>query len=149
VTGRIRVVVAEQVPGPDARVPGLARALRDAGMEVIYTGPGQTPEQVVHTALQEDADVIGLAVGAESAQLAELVELLARRDAEDVLVFAAEPGGPGGPGGPAGPGGSGPESRGSGGSGPESDEPGGFTVFGPGTSPARIAAWVRDRLGSP
>jgi methylmalonyl-CoA mutase C-terminal domain/subunit len=143
VTGRIRVVVAEQVPGPDARVPGLARALRDAGMEVIYTGPVQTPEQIVLTALQEDADVIGLSVGAGSAQLAKLVELLARRDAEDVLVFAAEPGGP------AEPGGSGPESGSPGGSGPESDGPGGVTVFGPGTSPARIAAWVRDRLRSP
>ena len=142
-TGRIRVVVAEQVPGPDARVPGLARALRDAGMEVIYTGPGQTPEQIVLTALQEDADSIGLSVGPASAQLAELVELLARRDADDVLVFAAEPGGPAEPD-PAGP-----DPAGPGGPGPGSDGPGGVTVFGPGTSPARIAAWVRDRLGSP
>jgi methylmalonyl-CoA mutase C-terminal domain/subunit len=144
VTGRIRVVVSE--PGPDGGVPGLARALRDAGMEVIYAGSRQTPEQIVQTALQEDADVIGLAVGPGTppALLAELVELLARRDAEDVLVFAAtvEPGGvdPA----PAGPELAEPEPA-----EPELADQGGATVFAPGTGPERIVDWVRDRSGSP
>jgi methylmalonyl-CoA mutase C-terminal domain/subunit len=133
VTGRIRVVVSEPSSGPG--VAGLARALRDAGMEVIYTGPGQTPEQIVHTALQEDADVVGLAAGAAAAELVDVVGLLARRDAEDVLVFAAAPDGSDG----SGPDGSGPDFAGT----------RGATVFAPGTSLAEIVEWVRDRSGSP
>jgi methylmalonyl-CoA mutase C-terminal domain/subunit len=89
-TGRIRVVVAK--PGLDGHDRGakvVARALRDAGMEVVYTGLHQTPEQVVETALQEDADAVGLSVlsGAHMTLFAKVVELLKARGAEDVVVF--------------------------------------------------------------
>jgi methylmalonyl-CoA mutase C-terminal domain/subunit len=89
-TGRIRVVVAK--PGLDGHDRGakvVARALRDAGMEVVYTGLHQTPEQVVETALQEDADAVGLSVlsGAHMTLFAKIVELLKARGAEDVVVF--------------------------------------------------------------
>ncbi|HEY1970982.1 MAG TPA: cobalamin B12-binding domain-containing protein [Pseudonocardia sp.] len=89
-TGRIRVVVAK--PGLDGHDRGakvVARALRDAGMEVIYTGLHQTPEQIVETALQEDADVVGLSVlsGAHMTLFPKVLELLKERDAEDVIVF--------------------------------------------------------------
>ncbi|GIL27598.1 cobalamin B12-binding domain-containing protein [Actinocatenispora comari] len=89
-SGRIRVVVAK--PGLDGHDRGakvVARALRDAGMEVVYTGLHQTPEQIVATALQEDADAIGLSVlsGAHMTLFAKLVELLAERDASDIVVF--------------------------------------------------------------
>jgi len=89
-SGRIRVVVAK--PGLDGHDRGakvVARALRDAGMEVVYTGLHQTPEQIVATALQEDADAIGLSVlsGAHMTLFARLVELLAERDASDIVVF--------------------------------------------------------------
>jgi methylmalonyl-CoA mutase C-terminal domain/subunit len=90
VTERIRVVVAK--PGLDGHDRGakvVARALRDAGMEVIYTGLHQTPEQIVETALQEDADMVGLSVlsGAHMTLFPRVVELLKERDASDVLVF--------------------------------------------------------------
>ena len=90
VTDRILVVVAK--PGLDGHDRGakvVARALRDAGMEVIYTGLHQTPEQIVETALQEDADVIGLSIlsGAHMTLFPRVVELLEERDAEDVVVF--------------------------------------------------------------
>lgn len=86
----IRVLVAK--PGLDGHDRGakvVARALRDAGMEVVYTGLHQTPEQIVETALQEDADVIGLSVlsGAHMTLFAKVCELLAERDARDVVVF--------------------------------------------------------------
>jgi methylmalonyl-CoA mutase C-terminal domain/subunit len=89
-SGRIRVVVAK--PGLDGHDRGakvVARALRDAGMEVVYTGLHQTPEQIVATALQEDADAIGLSVlsGAHMTLFAKLVELLAEHDASDIVVF--------------------------------------------------------------
>ncbi|MBO0874845.1 MAG: cobalamin B12-binding domain-containing protein, partial [Pseudonocardia sp.] len=89
-TERIRVVVAK--PGLDGHDRGakvVARALRDAGMEVIYTGLHQTPEQIVETALQEDADMVGLSVlsGAHMTLFPRVVELLKERDAADVLVF--------------------------------------------------------------
>ncbi|MGW6009860.1 cobalamin B12-binding domain-containing protein [Streptomyces sp. NPDC055210] len=89
-TGPIRVVVAE--PGLDGHDRGakvIARALRDAGMEVIYTGLQQTPEHVVGTAIQEDADAIGLSVpsGAHHTLFAAVVELLKERDAADITVF--------------------------------------------------------------
>ena len=67
----------------------VARALRDAGAEVIYTGLHQTPEQIVATALQEDADAIGLFIlsGAHMTQFARVLEFLAERDAPDITVF--------------------------------------------------------------
>ena len=87
---RIRVVVAK--PGLDGHDRGakvVARALRDAGMEVVYTGLHQTPEQIVATAVQEDADAIGLSVlsGAHMTLFRRVVELLAERDASDIVVF--------------------------------------------------------------
>jgi methylmalonyl-CoA mutase C-terminal domain/subunit len=89
-TDVIRVVVAK--PGLDGHDRGakvVARALRDAGMEVIYTGLHQTPEQIVEAAIQEDADVVGLSVlsGAHMTLFARVVELLAERDASDIVVF--------------------------------------------------------------
>ena len=85
----IRVVVAK--PGLDGHDRGgkvIARALRDAGMEVIYTGLRQTPEQIVNTALQEDAGVIGLSIlsGAHTTIVPRLMALLKERGMEDVLV---------------------------------------------------------------
>jgi isobutyryl-CoA mutase small subunit len=87
---RIRVVVAK--PGLDGHDRGakvVARALRDAGMEVVYTGLHQTPDQIVETAIQEDADAIGLSVlsGAHMTLFRRVVELLAERDASDIVVF--------------------------------------------------------------
>jgi methylmalonyl-CoA mutase C-terminal domain/subunit len=87
---RIRVVVAK--PGLDGHDRGakvVARALRDAGMEVVYTGLHQTPEQIVVTALQEDADAIGLSIlsGAHMTLFRRVLELLADRDATDIVVF--------------------------------------------------------------
>jgi methylmalonyl-CoA mutase C-terminal domain/subunit len=87
---RIRVVVAK--PGLDGHDRGakvVARALRDAGMEVVYTGLHQTPEQIVETAIQEDADAIGLSVlsGAHMTLFRRVIELLAERDASDIVVF--------------------------------------------------------------
>jgi methylmalonyl-CoA mutase C-terminal domain/subunit len=87
---RIRVVVAK--PGLDGHDRGakvVARALRDAGMEVIYTGLHQTPEQIVETAIQEDADAVGLSVlsGAHMTLFRRVVELLRERDAADIVVF--------------------------------------------------------------
>jgi methylmalonyl-CoA mutase C-terminal domain/subunit len=87
---RIRVVVAK--PGLDGHDRGakvVARALRDAGMEVVYTGLHQTPEQIVETAIQEDAHAIGLSVlsGAHMTLFRRVIELLAQRDASDIVVF--------------------------------------------------------------
>ena len=87
---KIRVVIAK--PGLDGHDRGakvIARALRDAGMEVIYTGLHQSPQQIVETALQEDADIIGLSVlsGAHMTLFQKLIDLLAERDARDILVF--------------------------------------------------------------
>ncbi|HEV8585619.1 MAG TPA: cobalamin B12-binding domain-containing protein [Methylomirabilota bacterium] len=86
----VRVVVAK--PGLDGHDRGakiVARALRDAGFEVIYTGLHQTPEQVVATAIQEDADAIGLSVlsGAHNYLFKKVLELLKEKGAEDVVVF--------------------------------------------------------------
>jgi methylmalonyl-CoA mutase C-terminal domain/subunit len=86
----IRVVIAK--PGLDGHDRGakvVARALRDAGVEVIYTGLHQTPEQIVAAALQEDADAIGLSIlsGAHMTQFRRVLELLAERDASDITVF--------------------------------------------------------------
>jgi methylmalonyl-CoA mutase C-terminal domain/subunit len=86
----IRVVVAK--PGLDGHDRGakvVARALRDAGIEVVYTGLHQTPAQIVDASIQEDADVIGLSVlsGAHLTLFAEVMDLLKAKDATDIIVF--------------------------------------------------------------
>jgi methylmalonyl-CoA mutase cobalamin-binding domain/chain len=86
---KIRVVVAK--PGLDGHDRGakiIARALRDAGMEVIYTGLHQTPEQIVETVIQEDADAVGLSIlsGAHMTLVPRIMELLAEQGVEDVVV---------------------------------------------------------------
>jgi methylmalonyl-CoA mutase C-terminal domain/subunit len=86
---RIRVVVAK--PGLDGHDRGakiIARALRDAGMEVIYTGLHQTPEQIVATVIQEDADAVGLSIlsGAHMTLVPRIVELLSEQGADDVVL---------------------------------------------------------------
>lgn len=86
----LRVVVAK--PGLDGHDRGakvVARALRDAGVEVVYTGLHQTPEQVVEAAIQEDADAIGLSIlsGAHMTLFRRVLDLLAERDASDIVVF--------------------------------------------------------------
>jgi len=88
-TRRLRVVVAK--PGLDGHDRGakiIARALRDAGMEVIYTGLHQTPEQIVETVIQEDADAVGLSIlsGAHMTLVPKIVELLNAQEAGDVVV---------------------------------------------------------------
>ena len=128
---RIRVVVAK--PGLDGHDRGakvVARALRDAGMEVIYTGLHQTPEQIVETVIQEDADCVGLSVlsGAHMTLFRRLTELLAEREAADVVVFG-------------------------GGIIPDADLPelhrlGVAKVFTPGATMEEIVSWVRDNVGA-
>jgi methylmalonyl-CoA mutase, C-terminal domain len=88
---KIRVVVAK--PGLDGHDRGakiIARALRDAGMEVIYTGLHQTPEQIAETVIQEDADAVGLSIlsGAHMTLIPKVLELLEAKDAGDVVVIA-------------------------------------------------------------
>jgi len=88
---KIRILIAK--PGLDGHDRGakvIARALRDAGMEVIYTGLRQTPEMVVESALQEDVDAVGLSIlsGAHMTLLPRVVELLKANGLDDVLVFA-------------------------------------------------------------
>jgi methylmalonyl-CoA mutase C-terminal domain/subunit len=88
--GSIRVVIAK--PGLDGHDRGakvVARALRDAGVEVIYTGLHQTPEQIVATAIQEDADAIGLSIlsGAHMGLFTRVLDLLREQDAADITVF--------------------------------------------------------------
>ena len=127
---RIRVVVAK--PGLDGHDRGakvVARALRDAGMEVIYTGLHQTPEQIVETAIQEDADCVGLSVlsGAHMTLFARVMELLAQRGADDVVVFG-------------------------GGIIPVDDIPqlealGVARIFTPGATTQSIVDWVREHVG--
>jgi methylmalonyl-CoA mutase, C-terminal domain len=126
---RIRVVVAK--PGLDGHDRGakvVARALRDAGMEVIYTGLHQTPEQIVETAIQEDADAVGLSVlsGAHMTLFRRVVELLKERDADDMVVFG-------------------------GGIIPEADIPeleklGVAKIFTPGATTQSIVDWVRGNV---
>ena len=127
--GKIRVVVAK--PGLDGHDRGakvVARALRDAGMEVIYTGVHQTPEQVVETALQEDADAIGLSLlsGAHNYIFPRIAELMKEKRMDDVLLFG-------------------------GGIIPEADVPGLAKVgveriFQPGASLEEIAKYVREAV---
>ena len=128
---RIRIVIAK--PGLDGHDRGakvIARALRDAGMEVVYTGLHQTPEQIVQSAIQEDADAVGLSVlsGAHMTLFAKVLELLAASGAEDVLVFG-------------------------GGIIPDEDIPalenlGVAKVFTPGATMDDIVAWVRANVGA-
>ena len=120
-------------PGLDGHDRGakvVARALRDAGVEVVYTGLHQTPEQIVETAIQEDADAIGLSVlsGAHMTLFARVLELLRERDATDIVVFG-------------------------GGIVPAADMPeltamGVARIFTPGATTGEIVAWVRDNLGT-
>ncbi|HET6795405.1 MAG TPA: cobalamin B12-binding domain-containing protein [Acidimicrobiales bacterium] len=124
-----RVVVAK--PGLDGHDRGakvIARALRDAGFEVIYTGLHQTPEQVVQAVIQEDADALGLSLlsGAHMTLVPRIIEVLRDQGADDVLVVC-------------------------GGIIPEDDIPrlkevGVAEVFGPGAPLPAIAAWLRDAL---
>ncbi|GAB2817516.1 cobalamin B12-binding domain-containing protein [Actinoallomurus bryophytorum] len=129
--GPIRVVVAK--PGLDGHDRGakvVARALRDAGMEVIYTGLHQTPEQIVEAAIQEDADGIGLSIlsGAHMTLCAKVLELLKERDALDISVFV---------------GGIIPE-----GDFPELDRLGVARIFTPGATTQDIVEWVRANVGA-
>lgn len=88
--GKIRVLIGK--PGLDGHDRGakvVARALRDAGMEVVYTGLHRSPEEIVETAIQEDVDAIGLSIlsGAHLTLLPKVVELLKQQGAEDIVVF--------------------------------------------------------------
>jgi methylmalonyl-CoA mutase C-terminal domain/subunit len=90
VAGKVRVVIAKVgLDGHDRGAKVIARALRDAGMEVIYTGLHQTPEQIVETAIQEDADAVGISIlsGAHMTLVPRIVELLRERGAGEVLVL--------------------------------------------------------------
>jgi len=90
VSERIRIVIGKPgLDGHDRGVKVIARALRDAGMEVVYTGLHQTPEQIVQTVVQEDADAVGLSVlsGAHMTLFKRTIELLRENDAEDVVLF--------------------------------------------------------------
>jgi methylmalonyl-CoA mutase C-terminal domain/subunit len=128
---RIRVVIAK--PGLDGHDRGakiVARALRDAGMEVVYTGLHQTPEQIVETVVQEDADAVGLSVlsGAHMTLFARLAELMDERGVDDVVVFG-------------------------GGIIPEEDIPelerlGVAHIFTPGATTTEIVEWVREHVGA-
>ena len=121
-------------PGLDGHDRGakvVARALRDAGVEVIYTGLHQTPEQIVETAIQEDADAVGLSVlsGAHMTLFAKVIELLRDRGSDDILVFG-------------------------GGIIPEADMPelerlGVAKIFTPGATTTDIIDWVNTNLGEP
>jgi methylmalonyl-CoA mutase, C-terminal domain len=129
--GHVRVVVAK--PGLDGHDRGakvVARALRDAGVEVVYTGLHQTPEQIVETAIQEDADAIGMSVlsGAHMTLFARVLELLRERDAADIVVFG---------------GGIVPAAD-----LPELTEMGVAQIFTPGATTGEIVAWVRENLGT-
>ena len=128
----VRIVVAK--PGLDGHDRGakvVARALRDAGVEVVYTGLHQTPEQIVETAIQEDADAIGMSVlsGAHMTLFARVIDLLRERDASDIVVFG---------------GGIVPEAD-----MPELTEMGVAKVFTPGATTGEIITWVRENLGTP
>jgi isobutyryl-CoA mutase small subunit len=129
--GKHRIVIAK--PGLDGHDRGakiIARALRDAGFEVIYTGLHQTPEQIAETAIQEDADGVGLSLhsGAHMTLFPKVVKLLRERGAEDVFVFG-------------------------GGVIPKEDIPkleaeGVERIFTPGASTQEIVAWLNQRLGA-
>ncbi|WP_025273466.1 cobalamin B12-binding domain-containing protein [Haloglycomyces albus] len=126
----IRVVVAKVgLDGHDRGAKVVARALRDAGMEVIYTGLHNSPEQVVATALSEDADAIGLSIlsGAHMTLFPRVISLLQEQNAADITVFG-------------------------GGIIPEQDADaleadGVAKIFGPGATTTEIGSWVRDNVG--
>jgi len=128
---KLRILVGK--PGLDGHDRGakvVARAFRDAGLEVIYTGLHQTPEQIVAAAIQEDVDCIGLSIlsGAHNTLLPRVCDLLREKKAEDIAVFC-------------------------GGVIPEDDIPGlkqaGLKeVFTPGTSTEDIVAWVKANVGN-
>ncbi|MGH2703594.1 MAG: cobalamin B12-binding domain-containing protein [Actinomycetota bacterium] len=128
--GRIRVVLAKPgLDGHDRGVKVVARAMRDAGIEVIYTGLHQTPEQIAATAIQEDADAVGLSClsGAHMTLFPRVVELLRREGAADLKVFG-------------------------GGIIPTEDIPklkqaGIVEIFTPGTPTQAIVDWVRRNVG--
>jgi methylmalonyl-CoA mutase C-terminal domain/subunit len=129
--GSIRVVIAKAgLDGHDRGAKVVARALRDAGVEVIYTGLHQTPEQIVAAAIQEDAAAIGLSIlsGAHMTLFARVLELLAERDASDITVFG-------------------------GGIIPEADigeleRMGVARIFTPGASTRQIVDWVNSEFGA-
>lgn len=126
---RIRVVMAK--PGLDGHDRGakvVARALRDAGMEVVYTGLHQTPEQIVETAIQEDADVVGLSIlsGAHPTLVPKVARLLREQGVDDMLVVV-------------------------GGTVPDEDQEellaaGVSAVFTPGTSTRDVVTFIRERV---
>ena len=128
---KIRVVIAK--PGLDGHDRGakvIARALRDAGMEVIYTGLRQTPEQIVTTAIQEDADGIGISIlsGAHQFYFKRVLDLLKEKNASDILVFG-------------------------GGVIPEDDIPGllemgAGAIFGPGTPTTLTIEWLQNAVAA-
>jgi methylmalonyl-CoA mutase C-terminal domain/subunit len=128
----VRVLVAK--PGLDGHDRGakvVARALRDGGFEVVYTGLHQTPEQIVEAALQEDVQIIGLSIhsGAHMTLFPQVVELLAERDARDIVVFG-------------------------GGIIPADDidelkRRGVAEIFTPGSRTDEIIAWVREHVDDP
>ena len=128
--GKIRVIVAKAgLDGHDRGAKVVARALRDAGVEVIYTGLNQTPEQIVAAAIQEDVDAVGLSIlsGAHMTLFRRVIELLAERDASDIVVFG-------------------------GGIIPDADieelsRMGVAKIFTPGAPTTDIVAWVRAELG--
>jgi methylmalonyl-CoA mutase, C-terminal domain len=128
-TRKIRVIVAKAgLDGHDRGAKVVARALRDAGVEVIYTGLHQTPEQIVAAAIQEDVDAIGLSVlsGAHMTLFARVTALLKEQDADDIVVFG-------------------------GGIIPDGDIPeltrlGVARIFTPGAPTTHIVTWVRDEL---
>ena len=89
-TAPLRILIGKVgLDGHDRGIKLVARALRDAGMEIIYTGLHQTPEQIVSAAVQEDVDAIGLSVlsGAHNTLFLRVLELLKEHDAEDIVVF--------------------------------------------------------------
>ena len=127
---KIRVIVAKVgLDGHDRGAKVVARALRDAGVEVIYTGLHQTPEQIVAAAIQEDVDAVGLSIlsGAHMTLFRRVIDLLAERGASDIMVFG-------------------------GGIIPDADiqelyRMGVARIFTPGAPTTDIVAWVRAELG--
>jgi methylmalonyl-CoA mutase C-terminal domain/subunit len=131
VPDRIRIVIAK--PGLDGHDRGakvIARALRDAGMEVVYTGLHQTPEQIVQTVIQEDADAVGLSVlsGAHMTLFAKTLELLAQQGVSDVVVFG---------------GGIIPDPD-----IPELEKAGVAKIFTPGATMDEVVEWVQANVGT-
>ena len=128
--GKIRVIVAKVgLDGHDRGAKVVARALRDAGVEVIYTGLHQTPEQIVAAAIQEDVDAVGLSIlsGAHMTLFRRVIDLLAERGAGDIVVFG-------------------------GGIIPDEDigelnRMGVAAIFTPGAPTSDIVTWVRAELG--